>query len=281
MEAILLPTDFSATAKNAALYALRLADQLGVKKIVLYHSYEIPITMDPMAPGIMEMYDTESLKKDSEIAMEDFKLSLKAFKGDINLDTVSEFGAIAEGLDEVCEDLDIGLIVMGITGGSFMEEKLIGSNTLSVAKHTSVPVIIVPKGIPFLHIKKIMLLSDFEKADTTIPVESIKKIVTETKAKLIVFNVEEQTDEFGVMYPANVIGESYAMHTLLKDLDPEYHFSESKNFMEAVNDFALDNMIDLIITVPKAHNFFANLFLSNHTKTLAFHSHIPLMVVHK
>ena len=74
MESILLPTDFSATARNAALYALRLAKQLSVKKVVLYHSYEIPISMDPMAPGI-ELFDLDALKKESEINIQNFKLS--------------------------------------------------------------------------------------------------------------------------------------------------------------------------------------------------------------
>ncbi len=280
MEAILSPTDFSSTARNAALYALRLAKQLSVKKIVLYHSYEIPISMDPMAPGI-EMFDLDSIKKDSETNIQNFKLELKAFAGDIVIDTVSEYGSLGAGLDEVCDDLDIGLVVMGITGGSFLEEKLIGSNTLSVAKHTRVPVIIVPADIPFLRIEKVMLLSDFDKADTTVPLEQISTIIHETEAKLFVFNVEAETDEYDVNYPSDIMGESYAVHTVLEHLNPEYHFSKSKNFIEAVNNFALDNQIDLIITVPKEHGFFANLFTTSHTKELAFHTHIPLMLVHK
>jgi hypothetical protein len=48
-----------------------------------------------------------------------------------------------------------------------------------------------------------------------------------------------------------------------------------------VNNFALDNQIDLIIAVPKEHGFFANLFATSHTKELVFHTHIPLMLVHK
>ena len=280
MESILLPTDFSATARNAALYALRLAKQLSVKKVVLYHSYEIPFSMDPMAPGI-EMFDLDAIKKESEINIQNFKLELKAFAGDTEIDTVSEYGSLGAGLNEVCDDLDIGLVVMGITGGSFLEEKLIGSNTLAVAKHTRVPVIIVPADIPFLKIEKIMLLSDFDKADTTVPLEQISTIIHETKAKLFVFNVEAETDEYDVNYPSDIMGESYAVHTLLEHLNPEYHFSKGKNFIEAVNNFALDNQIDLIIAVPKEHGFFANLFATSHTKELAFHTHIPLMLVHK
>ena len=279
MEAILVPTDFSATAQNAAVYALQLAEQIGVKKIVLYHSYEIPVTIDPMAPGI-QMLDMESLKEDSAKGLIIFKEGLISFAKGILIDTISEYGALSEGLDEVCNRTHAGLVVMGITGGNALEEKLIGSNAISVAKHTKIPVIIVPAKTGFTRVEEIMLTSDFDKADTTIPVELVRNIIAETKAKLFVFNIEEEVDEYAVKYPSNVIGESYAIHTLLQDMNPEYHFSKNTDYIEAVNDFALEYKIDLIISIPKKHGFFERLFSASHTKQLAFHSHVPVMVIH-
>jgi hypothetical protein len=39
--------------------------------------------------------------------------------------------------------------------------------------------------------------------------------------------------------------------------------------------------VDLIITIPKKMGWFDSLFRRSHTKMLAFHSHVPLMVVHE
>jgi nucleotide-binding universal stress UspA family protein len=280
MESILLPTDFSATSKNAAMYAIKLAEQLGIQKLVLYHSYEIPVSVDPLAPS-MQMLDIESLKESSEAGVKNFELQVKAFAGNITLEIINEFGALTEGLDEVCAKVNAELVVMGITGGGMLEEKLIGSNTLSVAKNTSCPVIIVPANTPFTRIESIMLTSDFEKSDTTIPIEPIRRLIEETKAKLFVFHLEEETDEYAVTYPSNIVGESYALFTLLQEFSPEYHFSKNKNFTEAINEFAAEKEIDLIISIPKKHGFFERLFTESHTKALAFHSHVPLMVVHE
>jgi nucleotide-binding universal stress UspA family protein len=141
-------------------------------------------------------------------------------------------------------------------------------------------VIIIPASTSFTRIEEVMLTSDFDKADKTIPVQPVRKILAETKAKLFVFNIEEETDEYDIKYPANIVGESYAIHTLLQDLNPEYHFSQNKNYVEAVNQFALEYQIDLIIVIPKKHGFFESLFSPSHTKMLAFHSHVPLMVIH-
>jgi nucleotide-binding universal stress UspA family protein len=277
MQSILVPTDFSLTSKNAARYALELARQLGVKKIVLYHSYEIPISIDPIAPGI-QMLDLESLKTNSEKSIEHFELQVRAFAGDIEIDRINEYGALADGLDEVCAKAGAGLVVMGITGGSVVEEKLVGSNTVSVAKHTKIPVIIVPAGAAFSRISTVMLAGDFDKADTTIPVQRIKKFIGQAQAKFVVFHLEKKEP---VTIPSAVMAEDYAMHGALEELHPGYFFAQHKNFAEGVNDFVREHQVDLIISVPKEHGFFAGLFSESHTKILAFHSHVPVMVMHK
>lgn len=277
MQTLLLPTDFSATAKNAAMYALKLAEQLGIEKIVLYHSYEIPVTIDPMAPGI-QMLEIDSLKEDSAKSLERFRLELMPFvKNDIAIENFNEYGALSEGLDEVCNAVKADLVVMGITGGGILEEALIGSNTLSVAKHTHVPVIIIPAAATFTPIEEVMLTSDFDKEERNVPVEAVRKIINETGAKLFVFAIDEEADE----YIPEKEGEEYALHSMLFDLKPEFHFSANTNFTEAVNDFAAEYQVDLIITIAKKHGFFGSLFSESHTKKLAFHSRVPVMVIHE
>ncbi len=155
MNKILVPTDFSATAKNAALYAVELAKQVGIQKIVLYNAYQSPVTIDPMMPTI-QLFDIEELKKNSEEALTHFKEELQTVAGGINLETVSAFNLLVDGLDEVCKTTGADLIVMGITGVGALEETLIGSNAVSVARHSTIPVIIVPAKAKFVKINEVL-----------------------------------------------------------------------------------------------------------------------------
>ena len=280
MKNMLVPTDFSATAQNAAKYALQLAGQLGTPKVILYHAYQAPLMIDPMVPAV-QLLDEEQLRKSSQEALDKFKLLLTPFcPPNCQLDTFCEYALLNNGLDTACVNNDAGLIIMDITAGHILKEKLIGSNTVSVPQHSNTPLIIVQRSTTFTPIRSVMLLSDFDKADKTIPVKPVKRIIEETKAKLLVFNMEEPPHEDAFMYPSKMMGESYAVHTLLQDLNPEYHFSPNKNYVEAVNNFALEFQVDLIITIPKKHSFFESLFSTSHTTQLAFHTHVPLMVVH-
>lgn len=278
MKTILLPTDFSKTAFNAAHYAVDLATQFNIGRIILYNVYQtgMNVVADPMIPALGAL-DLESIKTASAEGLQNFKNELATSTNtNIIIETVSEFTLITEGINNLCEREDIDLIVMGITGGGAIQENFFGSNTVSVAKHTKVPVIIVPPKAKFNQFDKILLASDFNKVIDSTPVPLLKKILDETKAKLFVLHV----DYYNKQSASDIKRESLMLDAILEGYEKEYHFITNPSFTEAINDFAEENKISLIITVPKKHGFFDAIFRKSHTNMLAFHSHIPLMVMH-
>lgn len=275
MKNILIPTDFSATAKNAALYALHLAKQVKANHVVLYNAYQQPLVADPtMAP--VELIDFNELKNISDTGLEHFKAFVQAEAPGINITTVGEYAILADGLVDVCDKYAIDAMVMGVTGGSGFDEVFLGSTAVEVAKAATVPVIIVPPGVAFTEIKSILFACDFNQVVETTPIAPIKAILNETGAKLFVLNIDHANKHFTPETPF----ESLMLDTLLHGYNPEYHFADSHDFIDGINNFATEKDIDLIITIPKKHNLFERLFKHSHTKQLAFHSHIPLMVVH-
>lgn len=281
MKNILVPTDFSATARNAAHYALHLAEQLCSLKVILYNAYQAPLMIDPMVPAV-SLLDEAQLRNASNENLAAFKLTLEAFRPkNCVIETYCEYALLTNGLDAACEANNAGLIVMGITGGGLLEETLIGSNTVAVANHSQVPVIIVPRNTVFTPIRTIMLLSGFDKADTTIPVKAVRKMIADTGARLLVFTREGIPGEYSMTHSSGTPDQNDTLHGLLQDLNPEYHFSKNKHYSEAVNLFALEHQADLVITIPGKHGFFESLFTRNHTTELAFHTHVPLMVIHE
>ena len=277
MKKILVPTDFSATAKNAALYAFKLVEQLCAEEVILYHGYQAPVNIDPMVPTVV-MPDIDTLRESSEKALAHFKSVVCPFcEPGIKVSTLARYDHLGDGLDDICHETGAALIVMGITGAGLLEEKLIGSNTLSVAENGTVPVIIVPPQAVFTKIEEVMLACDFKKVVETTPVQPIKNILDVTGAKLFVLHVDHENKQWSADTPF----ESLMLDTLLYGYQPEYLFENNNNFVEAVNIVALEKMIDLIITIPKKHGLFEGLFHSSATKKLAYHSNVPIMVIHE
>ncbi len=281
MKTILVPTDYSAAAKNAALYAINLASQVRVQNIILYNAYQAPpvLTETAVMPTTsLPYFDIETFHDISKKGMEQFKESIENLcPGDIKIDTQIEYGGLDNHVNELCKNNGADLIVMGITGTSKIEELLMGSTAVNVVKNTNVPVIIVPAGAKYNSIKNVMLACDYKKVAETTPLQPIKSILDATKAALHVVNVYESDKEI----TSNKTYQQELLHSLLKNYEPRFHFENNEDFITGINDFVEANNIDLIITIPKKHSFFEGLFKESHTKKLAFHSHVPLMYIHE
>ena len=281
MKTILVPTDFSATAKNAVLYAIEIAIALKAKKIILYNAYMSPPVINEnvgMPVTAMPVIDIGTLAEISNISMKTFRKSIQSYiPAGIEVEEKTEFALIENDINDVCENTGAELIVLGITGAGKIEEVLIGSTALDVAKSTTVPVIIVPAEAKYTSLKNIVLACDFKKVAETIPVQPIKKILDETKAALHVVNVYESNEEV----TSDKTRQQELLLSLFKEYNPHIHFQNNEDFIAGINEFVSANNIDMIIAIPKKHGFFQHLFKEGHAKKLAFHSHVPLMYIHE
>jgi nucleotide-binding universal stress UspA family protein len=276
MKNILIPTDFSDTSINACKYALSFAEALQIKKIVLFNAFQSPVSVDPNLP-VLQLVDIENMRNLAEQSLEKLKFKLLPFcSADINFELACSFTTLNNGIDEMIEKHKPSYIIMGITGGSLIEEVLVGSNTVNVAKNSKIPVLIIPPHSVFNKLKRIVLAADFKKVVETTPTNEIKEIVQSTNSKLYVINIDHQKE-----ISNEAAFESLMLDTLLYELKPEYHFIDNTDFVEGMNQFVLDHQIDLIISIPKKHGLFESLFKRSHTKKMAFHSFVPLICIHE
>jgi len=272
MKTILVPVDFSDTARNSALYAAGLAKWIGANKLILFNAYSIPLATE-MSWAVLQ---TEELRKYSEDGLADFKNMLLPELGDgITIDCFSEFGFLTERIEAVCADTNSDVIVMGITGGGKLEEVIIGSNTTHIMKHTQVPLLIVPPNARWKPVGVIGWACDYKDVMKTTPAEAIKKMVGEFKAKLIVVHNDPDPQAFDPdKYKNNVM-----VSELLHQLQPEFVRVSDEHFAEAMNRFIDENHVDMLLAVPKKQNWLDSLFHPSHTRQLAFHSHVPLICI--
>src|SRR3712207_6243218 len=127
MITVIVPTDFSAVANNAARYAVQMLTGHYDAHLVLFHVYEKP------AEGRMMDAALNQLKEEL--------LLIGIAKIETRLEESSDF---IGSLDRLARQLDAQLIVMGITGKSRLEQVFFGSNTLKMVEKNACPVLIIP-----------------------------------------------------------------------------------------------------------------------------------------
>ena len=275
MKKFLVPTDFSETSKNAARYAVELAQDDPQTTVILYNIYD---KLAPGSDGSLLTESDEDRKKVLNQALLNLEIELHEIST-VRIEYVAEEGnSLVESIERYVRYNGINVVIMGITGATKLEQVFFGSNALNMARQGVCPVIIVPPKAQFKKIKNVMLLSDFKNVKSTTPVAQIKQILDIFKPNLHIVNVDSEhhvqlTEEYKI--------ERDWLDKTFSDYKPEFYFIRMYDFLDAANTFTSDHNIDLIVTVPRKHSFLTGLYKTSHTKKLAYHSHIPVAAIHE
>lgn len=268
MKKIIVPIDFSDTSINAAKFAIEMAKNIEGASITLYHVYS------NISFSTLTSKDSSSRQMVSEAELKTLKDKIS--NGFASISCVAEPGSFVENLSSYALGNHIDLVVMGITGSSKITQVFMGTNTLNVIRNISCPVMIIPPEAKYEGLKKAVLTSDFKDVARTTPFADISNIIDTFKPHLDILNVDsehfvELTDEFKI--------ERVAMEDKLGKYNPEFSFIRSYDFVEGISTFVENRDIDVIVTVPHKHTLFNQLFVTSHTKKLAYHSRVPIIAI--
>ena len=271
MKTILVATDFSPAALNAANYAADMALAINAD-ILLLHVYQIPVVYLEV-PVVNEEDMMQEAEKDIIQLKEE--LALKR-GGKLNIETEVRIGVFFPEMKTVCERIKPYTVVMGSQGTTAAERLFFGSHTVYAMKHLMWPLITVPPEAKFSSVKKIGLACDFDKVVDTTPIDEIKMLVNDFNAELHILNTGKKE-----VFNPEIVFESGLLEEMLAPLKPNYHFITNENTDEGIMDFAEKNHIDLLIVLPKRHGLLDKLIHKSHTKQLVLHSHVPVMALHQ
>src|SRR5437588_364085 len=192
METILVLTDFSDAAFNAAVYAVGLTHQLGVSKLILYHSYEFALPIETAVP-LIKPIDTEVFHRDSIEKLTELKDQILTFARDgVSIDLLTDERPLRMAAEAIGFEHNAGLVVMGVTGKGRLKQVLIGSNTINISKESPFPVLLIPSAVRYEKIRRVVFASDLKDVSATTPVKEIKSLIHSLGAHLLILNVDTE-----------------------------------------------------------------------------------------
>jgi nucleotide-binding universal stress UspA family protein len=158
MKNILVPTDFSATAKVAALYAAGLARQTG-GRVILSHTYQ-PVAFLEEEEGGLRGEETE---KAAQAQMDHLARELHA-GFNISVSRLLKPGFAADEILFLARKVKADVVVMGMQGASLKTDQWLGRITAEILQKAIFPVLCVPSGATFKEISCIAWLGEGEDA---------------------------------------------------------------------------------------------------------------------
>jgi nucleotide-binding universal stress UspA family protein len=261
MNTVVVPVDFSETSISAAKYATNLFKGTYGLELILYHMAADESGADLAQAGL------------------DNLITILQQPG-LNITTIITKGRdLIDETDKVARHRKADLIVMGITGRSELAQVLIGSNTLKMAQTKTCPVLIIPPMATYREVKSVLLTTDMKDVVNTIPSALIKNaLLAFNYPKLHILNVNS---ELYISLTEEEQEERNKLKEMFSGFNPEFYFLRLYDVDDAIQQFSEDKQVDMIITIQKEHSLFSRLFNSSHTRKLAYHSNMPVLVVHE
>ena len=278
MKNILVPTDFSETAENAFRFAQDLA-ALNDAKVTAAHFFVPAMVGDMNYPPLPDPLAEWQGSCESRLA-QFVRQNHSHPEGDVLTQTevvqVVEPGFPSEEIVRHSATPEVDLVVMGTTGESGWLKKLFGSVSAQVAQQALCPVLLVPNETKFRGFKNVLYASNYEDADEAM-LQQAANIAGLFGAHIHFLHVLE-------MPSPNYSENSVKVNHFFKKISPAMSFQmamvQSDTPPHAMEEYARQHKVDLVVMATRHRGFIENLLHKSMTKTMAFNTHIPLMVMH-
>lgn len=276
MKKILFPTDFSETANNAFVYALKLAKSIDAEIYVL-NTYEMPVisTTSTGQPELVQtVYNSIELNNFDNYKKQVPKLRAIANDSDcddIKLTFIFEEGIMLTILKKIINSENIDFIVMGTNGNSGFEKKLLGSNTVHVMENISIPILSVPRKAVFKRLNNFgfaTMLRDSDKAGLHQIIKIGASLNAEVKVLHVLRKENQETMQTLDLWKQEFNSPHVTFHTVLNE-----------KLEESVFFFIDDQLIDVMCIVKRQLNFFEKLFTTSLSKQMSYHADVPVLVL--
>ncbi|MFN3403518.1 MAG: universal stress protein [Cytophagaceae bacterium] len=275
MKNILCPYDFSQKAEKALLYANDLAMRTG-GKVILYYAYHFPVYVhaDDIMSTDQDSHEDE-IKDNLEGLCRD--LAKENFGKEVDYEFVVKKGLFLDTISSVVKEKRIDMIVMGTDGASGLKDLLGSTFSESVAQKVVCPVLIIPGSTAFKRVSRIVYASELNGGEEQI----LKYIIHFASLYSSYIDVVHIADEYNpeVEDIAKSFIESLALKLNYDKL--KFHLVAGDEVFAGLITFSKEEFANLLVVAPNQKSFFDRLFAKSHTKELARHSDIPLLVVKK
>ncbi|UOY09001.1 universal stress protein [Muricauda sp. SCSIO 64092] len=273
---ILLPTDFSENAFEAACYGLHL---LQGETCVFYvmHTYTPPIyRVDYVmgSPGQLGLPDDHQYFAETNLRGFVDRLG-KEFKNTKHTFIPhSAFNTLADETVRMVKNENIDLIIMGTQGATGAKELFFGSNALHIIKKATTPVLVIPSNTQFTPPNVILFPTDLEIDFKQAQLNVLFGLSQLWNAKIHILHLTAPEGLDEVQFHNRK-----KLKELLQYTSFVYHDLPDQELLVAIDHFHKEHKMDILAMVQNKHTFLERLFIMPIIKNIGLHSLVPFLVL--
>jgi nucleotide-binding universal stress UspA family protein len=264
---ILVPTDFSENANNALEFALNIAVKEKASITLLFAFYAV-YDFASQATEIVNQIETDARKALKQSTEKGKKLG-------IEIDSKILQGTVASTVTALAYREDYDLIVMGTQGASGIKKTLIGSNTGHVIKESKVSVLAVPQNAKWETWSKISTGLELDKEEEKF-FNTLFNLTSHLDLPYEFFHVKTKESfekDLGLIGLEEVLNERFNGKNITFVVEP------ATNVNSGIASYLTKNTEAILVMFYKNKTFFEYLFNKSTSIEMAYHTHVPLLVI--
>lgn len=266
---ILLPTDFSENARNAAVYALQLFREVPAHFHFL-HIIPFPAEQMGMAPVGMSM---ETQDKFGELV--NWLQGIRQNK-EHSFHVSYKVNYFIEAIRQEVTEKNINLILMGTRGATNKRSTIIGKHTADVMMKVKCPALAVSENAVYKDHKEVLFPTDYKIHYSPKMLETLLNLTHLSKASVNILELFNSDTEPSEEQLANKIFLQNSLSPGIPKFQTYYSLKQKNNNLV----FTSNENVDMIVMAAKNLNLCQKL-LRNHSDTqIPFIKQLPLLVLH-
>lgn len=276
MKKILVPTDFSENAFNALWYAAELF-AYEPSSFFVVHSYADAVYREEALHPENEMDALKAeMAEKAEKSLLAFEKRFKETKNNPhhNYTFIAVFADLVDAINDLADQEDMDLVIMGTRGKTNKRGRTFGSNTLHVLKYVHCPVLAVPEGYQYNQPKEVLFPSNYLVPYNKRELSLLDHMVGAANAKVHLLYIDPIRN-FSLRQKDN----KRLLEKTLGQTKLQFETTEEKDKTMAISKYIAHKNIDLLTIVNSRHSYIEDMLYQSTIEQLGLHVKIPFLVL--
>ncbi len=274
---ILIPTDFSKTARNAIIFAVELYKEVSCEFYLLNafqisgYSVDSPLDPDPEDIAFQSAY------KESAQGLEELEELIRFHPENPKhrFEVISTYNTLLHAVKTTIAKKDIDLVVMGTKGITGAESLIFGTNAINIMEGiTSCPVLAIPEEYGFEPPREIVFPTDFKAHYKRRELNYLLEIANIHKASIRVLHIKKKAD-----LNREQQSNKDLLASILEDSDHSFHHLEERKVHRGIGAFVNSRGSNMIAFINRKHHILDHLLSKPLIKELGYHYKIPILAL--
>ena len=275
MKNILVPTDFSACAKNATEAGLALAEFYNAN-LFMYSVVDLPEQMKVVSkPHLDKEKELQQMVTNTNILFKE--ISKEAKRRNIPFHSICETGDFNKNIQQYISEKDIDLVVMGSHGASGKNEWFIGSNTQNVVRKVHTPVLVIKEPLKDYSFQEVVFASNFDDVEMEAYkwfLDFIRPFQPKTIHLLSINTTSWFSQPFALMKAA-----MQDFKDVTDFADCKLHFYKDSSVDAGIRHFIKKINADLVAISNRRHRPMDRILNGSNVEMLVNHSDLPVLSI--